>query len=471
LHRRFSTKAAPVTRLAVLPFQNAGSDPGLDYLALALSDEVASTLSYKRSLSILPFSSTSKYTQPSLDLQKVGREIGAGNIVTGHFLRNAGQLQVTVEAFDVERNTLLWRDTLEAPAEDLIAMQRQIIITAREGLASVLGPSAFAADDAARPQNEEAYSLYLHSIAVPSDPAPNRKAVAMLEKAVSLDPGYAPAWYALALRYYDEADYAEGGPAMMKRSQAAAERAHALDPNFMPANFLLVMIRVESGQLATAYGEAEALLRLRPDSGYAHHLLGYVLRYAGLLDEAATECEKARSLDPHNRNWRSCNGVFQLQGDYDRALEYIHLDDPSSEYVRSGLVELLLLQGKTKEAVELTIPDRGSWWASARMLQACAAHRPQAEIVALANAVKVQDDPEASFFYSAHFAYCGQTEAALRLLKRAIEGNYCSHPAMDTFPFFDSIRSEPEFAKLRAAGMMCRQNFLAARERAQQQPR
>jgi tetratricopeptide (TPR) repeat protein len=252
---------------------------------------------------------------------------------------------------------------------------------------------------------------------------------------------------------------------MMKRSVAAAERARSLDPNLIPANYVLVGTRVEGGELAAAYAEAEDLVRRRPESADAHYLLAYVFRYAGLLDDAASECEKTRSLDPHNRAWRSCYGVFTSRGDYGRALEFLRLEDPSSEYARAGLVLILLLQGKTREAAEAVIPGHSTWWASTRMAQACAAHRPLPEIVAMANALQGQDDPEASFFYSSYLAYCGQTDAALRWLKRAIAGNYCSYPAMDTIPFFASIRSNPEFAELRAAGKACQQRFGAERQR------
>jgi tetratricopeptide (TPR) repeat protein len=266
----------------------------------------------------------------------------ATSIVTGHFLKEGDQLQVTLEATDVEQNRLLWRDTLEAPAANLIALERQIIAATREGLASTLGPSSFETDTAARPQNEEGYNLYLHSIAMPADPVPNKDAIAMLEKAVALDPNHAPAWRALSLRYYYDAHYGAGGSAMLKRSEAAAERARALDPNFILADTQLVSLHLEGGELTKAYVEAEDLVRRRPDNAEAHFTLSAVFRFAGLLDDAAAECEKARALEPYNRGWRSCYVVFALRGDYERALQYIRLDDPGSEYARAQLVQLLL---------------------------------------------------------------------------------------------------------------------------------
>jgi hypothetical protein len=391
--------------------------------------------------------------------------MGVSSIVTGHFLKGGDQLQVTLEAVDVESNRLLWRDTLDVPAGNMIAMQQRITATAREGLAPVFGSSSFTADTAARPQNEEAYDLYLHSIAVPGDPVPNQKAIAMLERAVGLDPNYAPAWRALALRYYYEARYAAGGEAMMKRCDAAAGRARALDPDFIPAGALLAETRVERGELAKASQEAEDLVRRRPDSADAHLALSYVLRYAGLLEEAASQCEMARLLDPHNPGWRSCSAVFELRGDYKRAFDYIHLDDPGSEWARTHLVELFLRQGKEKEAVEVGPTHIAQ---SVNMLQACAAHRPLAEIAALASTVHPQEDPEVNYFFASHLAYCGQSDAALRMLKRAIGGNYCSYPAIDSDPFFASVRAKPEFADTRAAAIACQKDFLAGRQHMQQ---
>jgi len=64
------------------------------------------------------------------------------------------------------------------------------------------------------PKNEEAYDLYLRSIALPHDPQPNKEAIAMLERAVGLDPSYAPAWSYLGIRYHYDGAYANGGMEM-----------------------------------------------------------------------------------------------------------------------------------------------------------------------------------------------------------------------------------------------------------------
>ena len=95
----------------------------------------------------------------------------------------------------------------------------QIALRVRGGLAPALGASV--TDTVVEPRNEEAYALYLRSVALPMEPAFNKQALEMLERAVELDPGYPPAWLALGRRYYTESRYGSGNPAMMKRYDAA----------------------------------------------------------------------------------------------------------------------------------------------------------------------------------------------------------------------------------------------------------
>src|SRR6195256_3101344 len=86
-------RAAPVVvpasqrTVAVLPLQNLGSNKDVDFLRLALADEIATALSYVRSLSIRPFATTSKYDSPTVDLQEAGKAMQVTDVVTGHYIK------------------------------------------------------------------------------------------------------------------------------------------------------------------------------------------------------------------------------------------------------------------------------------------------------------------------------------------------------------------------------------------------
>src|SRR5439155_6420769 len=182
------------------------------------------------------------------------------------------------EAIDVENNRTLWRDTLNLASQSLIAIREQVEAKVRQSLVPVLGASA-ASVGATHPKNEEAYDLYLRSAAVPHDPAPNKQAIAMLERSVGLDATYAPAWQALGLRYYFDADYSDGGEAAFQRSSAAYERALVLDPNLISAAGYFVENLLERGELEKA-ADAEASFKSQPQNADAHLTLAFVYRYA-----------------------------------------------------------------------------------------------------------------------------------------------------------------------------------------------
>ena len=220
-----------------MPFQNAGSDKDIDFLRLALPDEIATSLSGVKSLSGRPLATTGKYSQPDIDLQQAGRAMGVSTIVTGHYLSESGQLAITLEAVDVATNRTVWRDQVHVVAADGLAMRERITSALRRRCSFSCGAGA-GAEARTRPKNEQAYDLYLRSLAVSHDAAPNKQAIEMLERVVAIDPAYAPAWEALGLRYYFDAQYGGGGEAMFQRSVSAYDRALALDPNLILADNL-----------------------------------------------------------------------------------------------------------------------------------------------------------------------------------------------------------------------------------------
>ena len=450
--------------IAVLPFQNAGSDKATDFLQLALPDEIATALSYVQSFSIRPFATTSKYNGPNLDLRQAGREMGVTSIVTGHYLTEGDQLEVTLEAVDVANNRSVWRDTISVAASDRIAMREQITSRVRQGLVPVLGGSSAPGEAGTRPKSEEAYDLYLRSIAVPHDVAPNKDAIAMLERAVGIDPSYAPAWDALGLRYYLEATYAEGGEQMLKRSDSAFERALALDPNLILAAGQLITNRADRGETVGAFAQARTLVKRRPDSASAHFVLGYVLRYVGLLDDAARECDTALKLDRGNYQFRSCSWVFIQRGESQRAMEFVRLD-AGSEWAARQTAFILMGQGKLAEARQSIERTSGVPLMARDLLQSCLDPQQTSQLNRAAQKIETAAlagvDGEPRYWVGALLSYCGQKDAALRLLRSAVEHNYCAYTALQTDPLLEKFRRTPEFSEVLSAAKECQNGVLA----------
>ena len=467
--RRSAPFAATISQktVAVLPLQNIGSDKDVDFLRLALADEIATSLSYARSLSIRPFATTSKYDSPTLDLQEAGKAMHVTDVVTGHYMKEGDQIQITLEAVDIGDNRTVWRDTMTVAAPDLIAMRSQITAKVRQGLVPALGAGNDAGETGTHPKNEEAYDLYLRSIALPHDPLPNKDAIAMLERAVGIDPTYGPAWEALGYRYYYDATYSNGGEAVYQRGQSALERAVALDPNLVSAAAQLITTQVEGGELVKAYQEGKALVERHPENASAHFALGYVFRYGGMLDESAHECETSISLDPGNYRYRSCAETFDEQGNFARAMDFIQLDAGSS-WAEATMVAHFLRTGNPAQAREQAkkIIDRPI----EKMVNACLNHAPAADVDndarELAPIISAFHDPEARYLNAGYFAFCGQKEPAVRLIKGAMAGHYCAYTDLQTNAMLASLRGAPEFAELLSAAKQCRDSFISERSQA-----
>jgi TolB-like protein len=466
LKHRSVANAEQQNAIAVLPLQNMNGDLAVDYLRFALADELTSGLTYSRSLEVRPSSATRKYVELDLDPRKVGQRLRVGRLLTGHFMRQGDQLSVTLEAIDVSSDRLLWQTTVTAPVNDLISLQGQLSKQVQQGLLPALGGAGGDLSTAARPKSQEAYDLYLHSLALPHDPGPNKDAIAVLEHVVGEDPGYAPAWEELGHRCYYDSTYAGGGEAMFQRSNSAYERALALDPNLVAAASNLITNRVERGDLGRAYDEATDLVRRRPESADAHFALSYVLRYAGMQERAGQECNTARSQDPGNFSFRSCAWAFLELGKTDRAMDFVHLD-AGSEWAAWVTSYIYLAAGNVAQARESVKTVAKTAVYHRELLVACtAAQRPadMDRIVREAEAsTMMEPDPEEWYRIGSLMAYCGQKEPALRLLKAAVQQNYCAYSALLEDPLLKDLRKDTAFNQVLTAGSACQETLKQGR--------
>jgi DNA-binding winged helix-turn-helix (wHTH) protein/TolB-like protein/Flp pilus assembly protein TadD len=461
--------------IAVLPLQNTSAAKDLDFLRIGLADDIANTLSYYPALSMRPFAITNRYAGADVDLQKAAREMRVGHIITGHFVVAGDQIEVTLEAIDVVNNRVLWQNTLRGAAHDLIGIQEQVATRLQHGLIAALGVTAGPGATSNTSHNAEAYELYLRAVSEGnSTNSQIENAIRLLQRAVALDPGYSSAWALLGHLFYYESAFYESGfgdvdKAMRLRAKAALQRAVALDSGRVDAASDLITIESEEGELNRAYDDITQLLHRRPDSGAVHLVYSYVLWYGGLLNDAANECEKARSLDAGTTDLASCGYIFMALGRYERAREYLQLYS-GSEYERMGNVEILLREGRQNEALQelKTLPATVA--NGRQMLEPCLQHRPhtQAEAIAahqLHLGVMAEDDPLPKYSLAGWDSLCDQPDLAFRELHRAIEQNYCAYPQMETDPLLARVRGTPEYSQIRSLGLACQRQFLEHRKK------
>lgn len=460
-----ASSTGPIT-VAVLPFQNLSFSNDVDFLRLALPDEIVTTLSYAHSLSIRPFATSSKYAAGNLDLQQVGRELKVDHLIMGQYLKEGSGLRVTIEVVDVAGDRTLWRETVNTPTPDLIALRGEITARVRQGVVPALGGSIASSEGSGRPKNEEAYSLYLRSVSLSSDPGPNTQAIGLLERAVKLDPDFAPAWAALGIRYDYDSQYSDGGTDMLQRSNDALQRSLELDPAYVLAASWVITNQTDRGDLADAYREARQLERRRAENGLVHFAMSYVLRYASLLDESAQECEAALLLDPGDYQLRSCHWTYEMMGQPEKGAKFLRLDE-GSVWTVGHMPITLLREGKIAEAKETAkkltpIPlYRGLL---KRWLAGVSPEELEQQARAALPVFLADTDAENRYFASGLMAYFGQHANAVQLMRSAIAGNYCSYTGLQSDALFASLRASPEYNDLLAAAKQCRDKFVTARE-------
>lgn len=297
------------------------------------------------------------------------------------------------------------------------------------------------------------------------DGAANKEAITMLEHTVALDPNYAPAWEALGRRYYFDAIYSGGGAAGYQRSDAAYQHALSLEPGRVSAAGFLATNEVETGELDKAYAEARALVQKRPDNAIAHYSLAYVLRYAGLLNQAQSECDRALAIDPGNYNWRSCSFAFFEEGKSVRAMEYLSRD-AGSEWSNAVRVSVLMREGKMTEARQATqqMTQNPMWMRG--LLEACLNQAPTSNVHQIAEQAETEllpeQDSELKYYQGALLAACGEKQIAYDFLRKAVSENYCARQALESDPLLKSVRDDAGFRQIVQAATDCQQKFAVA---------
>jgi serine/threonine protein kinase len=449
---------AKLRTIAVMPFSSLGGDRSRDYLRLALPNEIITVLTYNRSLAVRPFASSARFADR--DPQEAGKALNVASVLTGNYRDDASGVNVTLEAVDVTRDRVVWRESLTFPHGDLMSGREELSARIRQGLFAALGV-ADSALPAGHPNNREAYALYLESLAASQDQEPNEKALASIQRAVALDPSFAPAWAELGRRGYYASRYGSGGDAAMRLSEAATNRALSLDPDLLLAALRRIINETERTQYAAAHRHAVELLQRRPKSAEAHFALGYLLRYVGQLEDSARECNRAYELDASS-GLRSCAQTFMDLGDLRRSRVFSALDR-GSEWARQVEALTLIHEGKTAaaKAYAESFPEGSP---VRRALVRCTGAKPIApsEWPGIEREILSLDDPEQLFRNVDLVASCGGTDdLTIRLYRETMARRYSIYPAIDHDPLLQRLRETPAYQAMRDEAIRLHEQLVA----------
>ena len=179
-----------------------------------------------------------------------------------------------------------------------------------------------------------------------------------------------------------------------------------------------------------------------------------------MQERAGQECDAARTLDPGNFSFRSCAWAFLEMGKPDRALDFIHMD-AGSEWAAWVTPYVHLAAGKVAEARESVKSVAKTPYYHRDLLAACTATQRPADMDRIVreaeSSVMIEPDPEEWYRIGSLMAFCGQREPALRLLKAAVQQNYCAHSALLEDPLLRDLRKDTAFNEVLTAGSGCQE--------------
>lgn len=468
-------KPSDKIKLAVLPFQNLGTEEGGDYFSEGLTEEMITEITRLQpdELAVIARSTAEHYDSSSSSLERLKKDLGVDYILEGKVRRGGNRVRISARLSEILDQTQMWAETYERELSDVLGVQAEIAhaIAGEIHLALNLSESDRLAglrrgQVQVKPEAYDAYlkgRYYLHAMR----PAEIRKGLENFELAVKLDPEYAPsqaglasAWALLAIAPFDVLPSHEAMP----KAEAAARRSLALDDGLAEAHAALALVH---HHYHWNWKEAEASYRraieLNPSYAAAHLWYSWLLLALGRNEEALAEIERTMSIvqetDPHrlvvvhatraqayyfNRQFQravdECEKALELDANH-FMLHYIL--GRAYRRLGEGAKAVAQLKAATKLSGELPLVD-----AVLGLAYAVSGRRDQAERIMEMFTAAARKRYIPPTYFAIVYAGLGEKEKALDWLERAYDDRADLLTWVNVEPMLDDVRSDPRFQAL-----------------------
>ena len=302
---RPSTDSPSSPSVAVLPFANLSADKEQEYFSEGLTEELIHALSRVEGLRVAGRTSSFYFKGRNEDLAAIAGKLRVGALLEGSVRRSGSRVRIGAQLVNAADGYQLWSQEFDRELIDVFAVQDEIAQAVVAALRVKLLPGRPPTPASQRTANQEAYRQYLlgNHLSQRGTPEGYRLAAEAYQRAIALDPGFAPAHARLGTVLRDVAYTAAGSlsetRALFQRGLAETERAIALAPE-LPDGYAarslyrLVFLRDWSGALA----DAERATALDPGDATGHRRRGLVLASQGRVSEALAEGRRAAEIDP-----------------------------------------------------------------------------------------------------------------------------------------------------------------------------
>ena len=313
--------------IAVLPFLNMSGEPDQEFFADGLTEDIITELSRFRGLFVISRNSAFVYKNRAVRIQEVAAEFGVQYVVEGSVRKAGNRVRVTVQLIDAESDRHVWAERYDRELEDLFAIQDEVTAAI---VATLPGRVEAATHDRAErktPDNMAAYECVLagrvlHHRSTRED---NAAALAMLERAIALDPKYAHAhaWKGCVLGQSWVHGWCADRDATFQRVAEELQIALALDENDSDVHRILAALNLLRGDHERSRYHQERALGLNPNNDLIVVQQGELLTWFGRPEEGIEWIRKAMRLNPYHpeRYWSHLGRAYFVAQRYPEAVE------------------------------------------------------------------------------------------------------------------------------------------------------
>ena len=351
--------------VAVLPFRNVGGDPQQEYFADGLAEELITALSRVSWLFVIARNSSFVFRGEGADTRTIGNVLGVRYLVEGSVRRAGRHLRLTVQLIEAATGNHLWADRYDGSVEDVFEFQDRMVSSLVGAIEPKLRAAEIGRARRKRPENLDAFDLYLQALPRLASMSAQGvcEAIELLDRALVLSPDYAQALADAAMCRVVRPTLGHS-PDPDRDFREAAElsrRALESDPNdtiaLDVAAFLPVLVERD---YQAGLDLIDKSLAINPNDARAWNARGWISAWAGDLDNALTEFEKAMRLSPLDMLWNGgakfgMASVLCWSGRFEEALRWVRRalqDRPDFLGIHRLLVAALWLCGRQAEARE-----------------------------------------------------------------------------------------------------------------------
>ena len=296
---------APENAIAVMPFSDMSAARDHEFFCEGMSEEIINALGRVPGLRVASYTSSFRFKGKALDTATIGRELNVAWLLEGSVRKSGDMVRIAVQLVRASDGFSAWSGRFDRQLTDIFSVQDDIAGMITQTLTPRVATGA-APLITSTTANADAYSLFLEGRYLwnkrPGDVV--WQALDRFERAIAVDPNFAPAHAALAGVYGTLGAWEFGvlPPAeALAKAKAAATRALELDPQLAAGHTAVGYTRLHFDWNADgACQEFDQAIALNPAWVDAHHWHSHALCAAARFTESLAACHRIVELDPLN---------------------------------------------------------------------------------------------------------------------------------------------------------------------------